>query len=255
MTFITSLNSPDIGITIKVNFVTQYKGMTLNKNVIDMNPGSNSVNFTIFSSSDPNELGTSSQKGTISFILEGVNKDIYQLPFSSYSFLMVASDTVAPLLQSFTLYNYSQTNVFLSISVNEPVHMYYMYALAGTIAPPLSEIKSMGPAAHNTTVSVYGFAVLRDSSKTPFLLEIDGLNANIDYVIYAYFEDRGINVNSIPYNLSFSTADIFSAADFSIKLNQPSSDTYDVFSICDSIAFVLSLEREKFFFFFSFFLI
>jgi len=250
MTCITTPYSPDIGITIKVNFLTQYKGMSLDKTVIDWIPSVNSVNFTLLSSSDSNALGTTAQKGTISFILDGVNKDIYLLPFTTINFLMIAADTVSPILKSFSLYNASQNNVFLSISVNEPVHLYYMVALLGTIPPSLSEVKSKGPAPYNTTLSTYGFAVLRDNDIIPYIFQIDRLNANIDYVIYAYLEDRGFNVNFKPYNLTFTTNDIYNVADFNIKLNQPTSDAYDVNSICDSIAFILSLAPEKFFFFY-----
>jgi len=248
-TFITTPNSPDIGVTIQVNFLTEYKGMTLDTTSINMIPGMNSVNFTIFSSTDPNALGISSQTGTLSFILGGVNANIFTLASSTINFLMVASDTLAPLLNSFTVYNISQTNVFLSISVNEPVHLYYMIALAGTLPPSLAEIENQGPPAFNTTLSTYGFAVLIDSSTTPYIFMIDGLTANIDYVVYAYLQDRGFNVNSVPYNLTFTTADIYAVADFSISLNQPTTDGYDVISICNSIAFILSLEPEKYFFF------
>ena len=245
MTFITTPNSPDIGITIKVNFLTQYKGLTLDKNSIDWIPGVNSVNFTILSSTDPNALGISAQKGTLSLILDDANKDIFSPPASTIDFLMIASDTIAPLLTSFSIYNTSQTNVYISISVNEPVHLFYMVALNGTLPPPLSEIKSNGPAPWNTTLSTYGFYVVRDSSTNPFVFMIDGLTANRDYVIYAYLEDRGRNVNSNPYNLSFTTADIYAVADFSIQLNQPSTDSYDIKGICDSIAFALSLNQDR----------
>lgn len=246
-TFIRTPYSPDIGITIKVNFVTQYKGMSLDNTILDMIPGENSVNFTIFSSTDPNAIGTVAQKGTVSLSIEGVNKDIFALPSTTISFIMTSSDTVAPLLQHFNVYNTSQTNVFLSISVNEPVHLYYMFALAGTVAPSFSEVKSQGPAQFPTTLSRYGFAVLRDSATTPYLFEIPDLTANIDYIIYIYIEDRGLNLNTVPYNLSFTTADIYSVVDFNIRLNQPATDLYDIKGICDSIAFILSLNsRDKY---------
>ena len=246
MTFITTPYSPDIGITISVNFLTQYKGLSLDKTSIELNPGMNSVNFTVLSSTDPNAVGTSSQKGTLSLILDGVNKDIFALPFSTIDFYMVAADTIAPLLNSFGVYNISQTNVFISISVNEPVHLFYMIALAGTLPPSFAEVQSQGPAPYPTTLSNYGFAVLTNSATTPFIFIIDGLTANTDYILYAYLQDRGFNNNSIPYNITFTTNNIYSAADFEIRLNQPTTDSYDMQSICDSIAFILSLNRDRF---------
>lgn len=245
-TYITTPSSPDIGLTIKVNFVAQYKGMSLDKTILELIPGMNSVNFTILSSTDPNAVGVTTQKGTLSLILDGVNKDIFALPSSTLDFLMISSDSIAPLLNSFEIYNTSQTNAFFSISFNEPVHLYYMIALVGTAVPSFSEVKNQGPAAFPTTLSRYGFIVLRDSSTTPLIFGVDGLTANIEYVIYVYVEDRGLNTNSEnPYNLTFFTADIYSVADFSIRLNQPTTDIYDINSICDSIAFILSLAQEK----------
>lgn len=207
MTFISTPYPPDIGLQIRVNFVTQYKGLSLDKEVIDFPAGAFSVNFTIISSNDPNALGASTQKGTLSIILDGVNRDIYTLSTSSMDFNLISSDTLPPLLLQFILSSGSLTTASFLLQINEPVHFYYMLALKGTKVATLAMVKKSGNPPFPSTRTIYGFYAIRTAGNFSFTLE--DLEGNTEYVLYGWIEDRGGMGGDKVYNVTFKTEGIF----------------------------------------------
>ena len=203
MTFITTPYPPDIGLQIRVNFVTQYKGLSLDKEVIDFPAGAFSVNFTIISSNDPNALGTSTQKGTLSIILDGVNRDIYTLSTSSMDFNLISSDTLPPLVIQFILSSVSQTTATFILQINEPVHFFYMLALKGTKVATLNVVKNGENPKYPSTRTIYGFYAIRTAGNFTFIIE--DLEGNTDYVLYGWVEDRGGLGGDKTYNVTFKT--------------------------------------------------
>lgn len=207
MTFITTPYPPDIGLQIRVNFVTQYKGLSLDKEVIDFPAGAFSVNFTINSSNDPNAPGVSTQKGTLSIILDGVNRDIYSLSTSSMDFNLISSDTLPPLLIQFILSSVSQTTASFLLQINEPVHFYYMLALKGTKVATLDLVKKGENPRYPSTRTTYGFYAIRSAGNFTFIVE--NLDGNTEYVLYGWLEDRGGLGGDKSYNITFKTQGIY----------------------------------------------
>lgn len=75
--------------------------------------------------------------------------------------------------------------------------------MKGTEAPGIFEVKNQGPPQILTTQSRYGYLFIGPSGMGSFTF--DRLAPSTEYVIYAYIEDRGSNVNGEPGVLNFAT--------------------------------------------------
>ena len=59
--------------------------------------------------------------------MDGVNKDTFTLVNgATLSFVIIASDNIAPTLNSIEMDSINKTNASLIVTVEEPIHLYYM---------------------------------------------------------------------------------------------------------------------------------
>lgn len=78
-----------------------------------------------------------------------------------------------------------------------------MLALKGTESPSWTELKALGPPEYETTRSVY--QVIEVGSELQGYGTFEGLEAEHEYVIYVYLQDRGENQISAPGYVEFNT--------------------------------------------------
>lgn len=152
---------------------------TLTK-TLEFSAGTNEHYVLFTHSNSSTAVGVESDTGTIELILDGVNKETFSLINGpTLSFVIIASDNIVPTLTSLEMDSINKTNASLLVSVEEPVHLYYMIglflissfllALAGTKFPSFNEVYSKGPAPVSTTLSKYGL-VVTFPSKTPIII-------------------------------------------------------------------------------------
>ena len=78
-----------------------------------------------------------------------------------------------------------------------------MLALKGTVQPSWQELKSQGPPEYETTRSVY--KIIEVGSELEGFSSFDGLEAEHEYVIFVFLEDRGYGQISAPGYIEFAT--------------------------------------------------
>lgn len=76
--------------------------------------------------------------------------------------------------------------------------------MKGTDTPSIFEVKNQGPAQVLTTRSRYGYVFIGPAYTASF--SFDGLTPSTEYVVFAFIEDRGSNINGDPGVLNFATA-------------------------------------------------
>jgi hypothetical protein len=78
-----------------------------------------------------------------------------------------------------------------------------MLALRGTVQPSWQELKSQGPPEYETTRSIY--QVIEVGSELEGFGYFAGLEAEREYVIYVFLEDRAELQISAPGYIEFNT--------------------------------------------------
>ncbi|EGR31727.1 hypothetical protein IMG5_103280 [Ichthyophthirius multifiliis] len=204
----------DIAFQIKINFENQYKGVSLSSDVINFNKGQNFQYLRVIS--DINiTTGTEVERGKIKFQIIGIDTKFYQLEVSSLYFTIIAADTVPPVITKLNIVDVQKNSAVINIRVNEPAGVYYMVALNNTLKAEFQEVFNKGPAIYNTTQSQYGYFVV-DKENVDFKFNVEDLEAQTDYCIQVYIQDRGENV-SIMKQISFKTLNRYNAANFSLR--------------------------------------
>jgi hypothetical protein len=173
--------------------MSNYDGLSLSKSSLFFKAGINILSIVLTSVNKVDGSSVLIDKGYIAVQIEGVNKDIFSLPDTQFEFRMIASDSIPPAFVKIDLFSVTKTTATILIQLTEPAELYYMYALEGTDVPDFYETFDMGPAAYNTTRSVYASATIR--STDDYYLNITGLIAQTPYVIYLYLQDRGGNIS------------------------------------------------------------
>lgn len=112
-------------------------------------------------------------------------------------------------------------------------------ALAGTAVPPIFEVKNQGPPQILTTQSRYGSIFIGTSLQGT--ISFSGLQPSTDYVIYAYLEDRGANLNGNPGTLLFTTGDKSRAVEVELQFSQSTLTDAQKGIVRRAVAFKLSL--------------
>lgn len=253
----TIANGPDIQIQITVNFLITYPGISLSTNTITFEAGQESASFVIYSSSDNAVTGgTKVQKGTLVLSLTGINAGIYELSTSTLDFNIGDTDLSNPEIYVFEATSVTQHTATITVTTNEVVMLYYMYALAGTDIPTLAEVQALGPAPYKTTKSIYGSYQINSNLTATF--ELSNLVAETPYVLYMYFVDCGANVvfNSTNFTTlgnkrNFANIvyliylDRYNGVDFSMRFLQYDISEAEMQIIINAVSFTLSLFPGK----------
>lgn len=198
------VNAPDSGFQININTKFTYAGIALDKNIIYFSSGVNENSFSVVFTDPIKAAQENLATGQIEVSISGDNSAVYMMNAITLYFNVIQEDISPPNILSMKLENVDQYSVEISIKVDDVVACYYMLALKGTEPPPIAEVKNQGPPQILTTQSRYGYAFVGGSKAAS--LTFAGLQPSSEYVVYAYAEDRGANVNGDPAVLNFATA-------------------------------------------------
>ena len=198
------VNAPDSGFQININTKFSYAGIALDKNIIYFSSGVNENFFSVLFTDPIKAAQENLATGQIEVSITGDNSAVYMLNAITLYFNIIQEDISPPNILSMKLDNVDQYSVGVTIKVDDVVACYYMIALKGTETPPISEVKNQGPPQVLTTQSRYGYVFIGSSGTAT--ITFDGLQPSTEYVIFAFAEDRGSNINGDPSILNFATA-------------------------------------------------
>lgn len=235
--------APDVSVEILLSFRSDYAGIELSTKSVIFSSGTNTNYFYIYYS---NTLLAEEQDLTVGYVdvsMVGVNKQIYSLPDSSFSFNLIEEDTSRPTIVELIETESTQTNTTIFLSVSEISVAYYMIALDGTEQPEFDEVKSQGPATYETTQSKYGTLYIGGDQQASFT--IDGLDAETSYILYVFLEDRGYNEIKNPSYITITTENRYNAANLDIKFLQNYLNSAERELALEYVAFILCLPTDK----------
>lgn len=197
-------NAPDTGVEISLRKKFPYKGINLDKDVVYFDSGINRGYFTLSYTDAAAAAEENISSGQIEIALGGLNSKLYTLNEITLTFNIDPEDNTAPKVESLTTISLSQHSCKVRVTTNDVAEVYYMIALRGTAQPPLFEVRNQGPPPYLSTSSRYG----KSSIGSSLIAEVTfpNLSAETEYIIYAYAEDRGGNVNGNPGFLIIRTS-------------------------------------------------
>lgn len=274
--------APDIGFDIILNFKKQYAGISLSTYKVSFSAGVTQSQFRVYFSNYTAAQAEALTQGSIDLQVSGVNQALYNMPFSSMIFKIVAQDATTPTITLANINVINKTFVNVTIESSESSYVYYLVALQGTKTPTAKnlatlaerEVKLRSAVADistNTTIdkvsnntnstsnsstnatetidyyqfstrSIFNAAYIFDNLTTDLI--VDKLNPQISYTLFICLQSRGGSYSAVK-TLNFTTQDRDPAADVSIRLKQSYISPYDANRYLKSIALVLSLEPAK----------
>jgi hypothetical protein len=86
--------------------------------------------------------GIQIERGWISLVESGINKNVFKMAADRIEFNIIAQDTQFPKWVLYTLSKIKRTSFLLTVIVDEPVMIYTLCALRGTVIPTISDGKS-----------------------------------------------------------------------------------------------------------------
>ena len=165
--------------------------------------GVNSNSFTIYFTDKEIDSLATVQSGIVHLELIGVNAEVYSLPKTQLNFNIKSKDELPPEITDIQVTSATQQEVEFTFACSDVSTAYVMLALAGTEEPTWQELKSQGPPEYETTRSVY--QVIEVGSELEASGKFTGLEAEHNYVIYVFLEDRGEGQITAPGFVEFST--------------------------------------------------
>lgn len=236
-------NPPDTGVEITLKKKFDYKGIELDKTIVYFDSGVETASFSVFFSDTKAAAEENINVGQIEITLGGHNAMVYTLNEITLTFNIDPEDQTPPEITGLNLLSVSQHSCTVQFETNDVVVVYFMISLRGTDSPPLYEVRNQGPSPYLTTASRYGSIFVGATHKAT--VEFPGLTAGTEYIIYAYAEDRGGNVNSEPAFLIVKSSIQFRAAELTVQTNSQYLNPAEKEIIMRAIAFKLSLPLNK----------
>ena len=169
--------------------------------------------------------GSTGSAGEYSVVLTGTDAASYQLSESLFAFEVALKDVTPPVVVDFYTAEIARTSASFIMKVNEPVTLYYMSALGGTLSATSDEIKA-GQLSEAKLEDLFqapkvGFtkdAVTNEDGTYTYEFTVTGLAAQTPNKIQTYIEDLGGNSPSENKELTFYTSDRYNSATFNLKL-------------------------------------
>jgi hypothetical protein len=183
------------------------------------------------------------QSGLVHLSLIGLNAEVYALPKQSLKFNIQSKDKLPPEITDIQISKTTQQRVEFKFSCSDVATAYIMLALKGTVTPTWEELKSQGPPEYDTTRSVY--QILEVGSELEGFGSFEGLEAEREYVIFVFLEDRGYNQISAPGYIEFNTTRRYDAAFVELRFRQTFINSAERALIAGRVAFLLSLLPHK----------
>eukprot|EP01017_Pseudomicrothorax_dubius_P002330 TRINITY_DN10026_c0_g1_i2.p1 TRINITY_DN10026_c0_g1~~TRINITY_DN10026_c0_g1_i2.p1 ORF type:complete len:572 (+),score=94.11 TRINITY_DN10026_c0_g1_i2:553-2268(+) len=232
---------PDIGISITLNFKSSYQGMELSKSKLDFRAGKFVDNFSI---STWNNITSDNfvSKGSIVFILEGVNAPMYALSSSIVDFYITAEQTDQPIMYNYEVTGLGKTWLNVTVNVSKICQAYYLLALAGSRVPTFDELLKGEPPRPSSEKAMFGSFTVKSTLMAS--LYVSSLVAQTPYELFIGYLDRSYNPSQV-YKIPITTKDRFYAADFSLRFLQSTLTPVERKHARDSVAFVLGLQEYQ----------
>jgi len=143
------------------------------------------------------------QSGVVTLELIGLNAEIYRLSKTRLRFNVVQKDKASPEITDIQVTKVTQQTVEFLFSCSDIATAYIMLALKSTEQPEWQELKSLGPPEYESTRSTY--QVIEVGAELQGFGRFENLEAETEYAIYVFLEDRGENRISAPGLVEFKT--------------------------------------------------
>lgn len=235
--------APNLGFEVLVSFKDSYTDVIFDKNTVTFDAGTNQASFEVyFQSTTTQNQNDAAQSIEIIMELIGINKDIYKLPYTSLQFNVGNSDNTPPEVTDQQQLEKNQTAASIYFTTSDICTAYYVLTLKGTLTPDLAEMQTQ-TALYASTRKQYG--KYQVGKEREVYLTFDGLEAEIDYVVYIFLYDRGQNEIEAAQYLEFKTDDRYEVAFIDLKFLKTYINVVEREKISNTVAYQLSLNNFK----------
>ncbi|CAG9322819.1 unnamed protein product [Blepharisma stoltei] len=220
--------------------------------------GSSPTNITIlpkildFSVNDTQETfqvtvngNSEGDQGSIFVYISGANKNTYTLSNDILKFIVGSIDNTVPLLYESSIYHIDMNSANFSASFSEPVVIYWMVALQGTVTPSFNEIKYQN-AGYYYTPPIYGtyYSYINETNKYSYNWNTNGLTAQTPYSLFIYYEDLGGNHPDSVKMINFTSSQRFNIAQFSLKFGVEALSESEKGVLLQEISTILKIPQK-----------
>lgn len=234
--------APAESIEVQVRFKEDYPGVSIENMNLNFAPGINEQYFSVFFSNATSFQNSDLSSIQLRYRLNGKSAGIYGLNYLSSTILILAKDTIIPVVNKAVIKILTQHNVTLSFQVSEPCDLYYMMTLSGSDKPTNQLLMNQGPSRVPYSMSQFGKVRFRELLEGE--LVVKSLESGTFYDFHYMVVDRGQNTGSEIVKMQFMTNPMYQHAALNIFVTKSPLSRIEKYQIISTVAFHLSLPID-----------
>lgn len=191
-------------------------------------------------------------QGEYSILLTGTDASRYSMSGTLFQYEVADPDTTPPVVVDFYVAEISRTSAKFVLTVNEPIVLYYMCTLNGTIEPTAAELKA-GELSETKATGLYmqpisgstKESVTNEDGTYTYTFAFTTLTAQTPYRTWLYIEDLGGNAPETQRNEIFTTSSRYNSASVQMKFEITNPDEYEDSYVIKAVAEVLKIAENR----------